>query len=164
MEDTDKKHIFAHISSVKEIGISTMEQTDVAAFLDNNGVKPTANRILVLKSLRASVGPVNLSSLEDKMETMDKSSIFRVLTLFLEHDIVHVFEDGRGVLNYELCTSVGKCNHNDAHVHFYCESCHQSFCMEELHIPDFKLPIGFTSHSASFVIKGECPQCRKKQL
>ena len=34
---------------------------------------------------------------------MDKSSIFRTLTLFIEYDVVHTFEDGRGIVNYELC-------------------------------------------------------------
>lgn len=105
---------------------------------------------------------MSIADLEDTLLTVDKSSIFRVLTLFLEHDIVHAFEDGRGVLNYELCTNEGACNLSDAHIHFYCESCRQSFCMENLPIPDFALPEGFTAHSVSFVIKGECPQCRRK--
>ncbi len=93
---------------------------------------------------------------------MDKSSIFRVLTLFLEHDVVHAFEDGRGVLNYELCSSAGHCHHNDGHIHFYCEACHRSFCLEDIRIPDFNLPEGFSPHSISFVIKGECPDCKSK--
>jgi Fur family ferric uptake transcriptional regulator len=34
--------------------------------------------------------------------------------------------------------------------------------MEDIHIPSFELPEGFYPHSISFVIKGECPDCRKK--
>ena len=94
--------------------------------------------------------------------SMDKSSIFRVLTLFHEHDVVHAFEDGRGILNYELCHSEGACNMNDSHVHFYCESCQRSFCLDNIHIHDIKLPEGFHAHSLSFVVKGECAECRKK--
>ena len=82
-----------------------MEPNDLAESLELKGVKPTANRILVLKALKEQACPVSLTDLEDILATMDKSSIFRVLTLFLEHDIVHSFEDGRGILNYELCTS-----------------------------------------------------------
>ena len=80
-----------------------MEQQDIIIKLEAKGIKPTANRILVLKTLASEHHPQSLSSLEHKMLTMDKSSIFRVLTLFLEHDVVHAFEDGRGILNYELC-------------------------------------------------------------
>ena len=131
-----------------------MEPTDITIHLAHKGVKPTANRILVLQALRASGKPMCLSDLEEALWTLDKSSIFRVLTLFLEHDIVHAFEDGRGILNYELCTNEGVCNLSDAHIHFYCQSCQQS-----LHLPE-----GFSPHSISFVIKGECPQCRKKHI
>ena len=82
-----------------------MEQNDITAYLERKGVKPTANRILVLKTLKESDRPMCLSDLENELITMDKSSIFRVLTLFQEQEIVHTFEDGRGILNYELCTS-----------------------------------------------------------
>lgn len=138
------------------------QQTDIISLLENKKVKPTANRILVLKGLLSSSRPMSLSDIEDALPTMDKSSIFRVLSLFLERDIVHAFEDGRGVVNYEMCESKGSCNHKDSHIHFYCESCHRSFCMEDLHIPSFRLPEGFRPSSISFVIKGLCPECGRK--
>ena len=139
-----------------------MDSQEIIKRLVDKGIKPTANRILVLKTLASETQPMSLSYLERRMVTMDKSSIFRALTLFLEHDVVHAFEDGRGILNYELCEEDGKCDHHDSHIHFYCESCQRSFCMEEIQIPSFELPIGFYPHSVSFVIKGECPECRKK--
>lgn len=79
-----------------------MEPTDITDHLERKGVKPTANRILVLKALKAADRPLSLTGLEKELWTMDKSSIFRVLTLFLEHDIVHAFEDGRGILTQSL--------------------------------------------------------------
>lgn len=139
-----------------------VESKDIIQKLESKGIKPTANRILVMKALAGTSTPLSLSNIEKRMVSMDKSSIFRVLTLFLEHDVVHAFEDGRGILNYELCEEDGKCDHHDGHIHFYCESCQRSFCMEDIHIPSFDLPAGFFPHSISFVIKGECPECRKK--
>lgn len=139
-----------------------MESKDIIQKLESKGIKPTANRILVMKALAGASTPLSLSNIEKLMVSMDKSSIFRVLTLFLEHDAVHAFEDGRGILNYELCEEDGKCDHHDGHIHFYCESCQRSFCMEDIHIPSFELPEGFFPHSISFVVKGECPECRKK--
>ncbi len=139
-----------------------MNSQDMISRLESKGIRPTANRILVMKTLMGEQNPQSLSNLERKMVSMDKSSIFRTLTLFLEHDVVHAFEDGRGVLCYELCEEKGACDHQDGHIHFYCESCQRSFCMEDIHIPSFELPEGFYPHSISFVIKGECPDCRKK--
>ena len=139
-----------------------MNSQDMISRLESKGIRPTANRILVMKTLMGEQNPQSLSNLERKMVSMDKSSIFRTLTLFLEHDVVHAFEDGRGVLCYELCEEKGACDHHDGHIHFYCKSCQRSFCMETIHIPSFELPEGFYPHSISFVIKGECPDCRKK--
>ena len=139
-----------------------MNSQDMISRLESKGIRPTANRILVMKTLMGEQNPQSLSNLERKMVSMDKSSIFRTLTLFLEHDVVHAFEDGRGVLCYELCEEKGACDHHDGHIHFYCESCQRSFCMEDIHIPSFELPEGFYPHSISFVIKGECPDCREK--
>lgn len=139
-----------------------MNSQDMISRLESKGIRPTANRILVMKTLMGEQNPQSLSNLERKMVSMDKSSIFRTLTLFLEHDVVHAFEDGRGVLCYELCEEKGACDHHDGHIHFYCESCQRSFCMEDIHIPSFELPEGFYPHSISFVIKGECPDCRRK--
>ena len=139
-----------------------MNSQDMISRLESKGIRPTANRILVMKTLMGEQNPQSLSNLERKMVSMDKSSIFRTLTLFLEHDVVHAFEDGRGVLCYELCEEKGACDHHDGHIHFYCESCQRSFCMEDIHITSFDLPEGFYPHSISFVIKGECPDCRKK--
>lgn len=147
---------------VKILKKETMNSQDIISRLESKGIRPTANRILVMKTLMGEQNPQSLSNLERKMVSMDKSSIFRTLTLFLEHDVVHAFEDGRGVLCYELCEEKGACDHHDGHIHFYCESCQRSFCMEDIHIPSFELPEGFYPHSISFVIKGECPDCRKK--
>lgn len=139
-----------------------MNSQDMISRLESKGIRPTANRILVMKTLMGEQNPQSLSNLERKMVSMDKSSIFRTLTLFLEHDVVHAFEDGRGVLCYELCEEKGACDHHDGHIHFYCESCQRSFCMEDIHIPSFEPARRLYPHSISFVIKGECPDCRKK--
>lgn len=136
---------------------------DVAYKLEQKGIKPTANRILVYQTLYCHKVPLSLSRMEALMPLMDKSSIFRVLGLFLEHDVVHSFEDGRGILNYELCTEDGTCDHHDNHIHFYCEKCQHSFCLPHSTIPSFDLPEGFVANNVSFVIKGICKDCQRKE-
>lgn len=140
-----------------------METKDIIVRLENKSVKPTVNRILVYNVLAQMGKPVSLRDMEEEMLELDKSSIFRVLTLFAEHDVVHAFEDGRGILHYELCHHhEGECHHTDGHLHFYCETCQQSFCLEDTPIPTIHLPEGYTPHSISFVVKGECPTCAAK--
>ena len=141
-----------------------MEQQVIISKLEAKGIKPTANRILVLKTLASEQHPQSLSSLEHKMLTMDKSSIFRVLTLFLEHDVVHAFEDGRGILNYELCEEEGKCDHHDGHIHFYCEACQRSFCMEDIHIPSFELPFPLLSRENARNVEKSTSTCHNNGI
>ena len=56
---------------------------EIETYFEQKGVRPTANRVLVLRALRAEEHPVTLTDLELTLSPMDKSSIFRVLTLFL---------------------------------------------------------------------------------
>lgn len=126
--------------------------------LENAAVKPTANRILVLKTLIASGQPMSLLEIETALQTLDRSSILRVLTLFQQHDVIHSMEDGRGVSKYEVCNSCGgRCN--DMHVHFFCERCSRTFCLPDNRIPHIEIPAGFTISSANFMLKGICPDC-----
>lgn len=134
------------------------------ALLEAHGVKTTANRILVVKALAESSRPMSLSELEDEMLSVDKSSIFRVLTLFREHHLVHVLEDGSDGVRYELCLSTdGHDRDDDQHVHFYCERCHRTFCLHELPIPSVTLPEGFRMLSINYMAKGICPKCSDKR-
>ena len=138
-----------------------MNNQEVIAHLEHKGVKATVNRILVYSELQEAIRPMSLKNLEDRMLNLDKSSIFRVLTLFAQHDVVHAFEDGRGVVHYELCYHDGDDHHSHGHLHFYCEQCQQTYCLEDVAIPTIEMPEGFVPHSVSFVVKGICPKCNK---
>ncbi len=138
-----------------------MESKEIINKLNLKGIRHTPNRILVYRALADSDRPMSLNDLENSLLTMDKSSIFRVLTLFREHGVLHDFEDGRGVLHYELCMCDGECDLADNHLHFYCEHCQKSFCLNDVHLPEVPVPEGYSVHSISFVVKGCCPQCQQ---
>ena len=141
-----------------------MDTNEAIERLNEKGIKPTANRILVCRELARRGCPMSLADMEEAMPEADRSSIFRVLTLFQEHDLVHTFTDGRGVLHYELCHSHGECHMEDRHLHFYCETCHRSYCLEDTPLPHLTLPAGFEAHSWSFVVKGQCPHCARRNF
>lgn len=132
--------------------------------LEAAGVKPTSNRILVLREIMHAGRPLSLMDLDMILDTLEKSSIFRVLTLLLEHDVIHAVEDGRGVVLYESCHGHHHQGtpHNDFHAHFYCEECNKVFCLENIPAPHVNLPEGFEAHSVNFMLKGICPSCSKK--
>ena len=67
-----------------------MDVNTIEEILQGHGVKPTANRIVVLRELAVAERPMSLTELEYKILSIDKSGIFRALTLFKEHHLVHV--------------------------------------------------------------------------
>ncbi len=137
-----------------------MNNDEIGNLLNSRGIKLTANRILVVRELMKASNPVNIADLEASLEfSMDKASIFRVLELFADKEVVHVIEDGSRSLKYELCHSGKKHSIADQHAHFYCERCKGTYCIETARVPMIDIPDGFTPHSINYMIKGICPKC-----
>ena len=136
-----------------------MDESTCVKMLEKHGIRPTSNRIVVLKALAAAMNPSSISDLENKIVTIDKSGIFRSLMLFREHRLVHVLEDGDGGVKYELCLSHDEDEDEDMHVHFYCEQCHRLFCLHDMPVPQVDLPEGYSMTTVNYVVKGTCPQC-----
>lgn len=130
--------------------------------LEKKNVKPTAIRLLVVDAILSAGHAVSLSDLEVMLDTVDKSSIFRTLELFVKHHIVHSIDDGSGSVKYEICEGEDECTLDDMHVHFYCTVCHKTFCFKTIHIPLVQLPEGFTLESVNYMAKGVCKDCREK--
>ncbi|MCM1320292.1 MAG: transcriptional repressor [Muribaculaceae bacterium] len=138
-----------------------MEHIKIEEILESRGVKPTPNRILVLRELLKASTPMSLADIEQALDySVDKASIFRVLELFADKDVVHTIEDGSRSIKYEICHSQGQHSITDQHAHFYCERCHRTYCLEHLKIPAIILPEGFSPHSVNYLIKGNCPNCK----
>ena len=136
-----------------------MDTSTCNALFSRHGIKATANRLLVIKALANEQYPLSIRELGLRMVTLDKSSIFRVLTLFREHHLVHAIEDGAGETKYELCLSHNPKHDEDTHVHFVCEHCHHIYCLHDTPIPAVSLPKGYVVHTANYLIKGLCPNC-----
>ena len=138
-----------------------MDNSKYIERLEKRGIKPTANRILVLEAMLAASRAVSLGELEGMLGTVDRSSIFRTLGHFLQNRLIHDIEDGSGSVKYEVCDSDSACSVADMHAHFFCEVCHRTFCLKKVQIPVTTLPEGFVMHSVNYTVKGVCEQCSK---
>jgi Fur family ferric uptake transcriptional regulator len=139
-----------------------MDENRYATMLEAHGIKPTANRLIVLRTLDGAGRPMSLTELEYKILTIDKSGIFRTLSVFREQHLVHVIEDGSDGVRYELCHSHNDEVDDDLHVHFYCERCQQTYCLDHIPVPGIDLPDGFIMSSVNYMVKGICPHCAYK--
>ncbi|MBO5829074.1 MAG: transcriptional repressor [Paludibacteraceae bacterium] len=129
--------------------------------LIEKNIQPTATRLLVLKAIENNGAPLSLNDLENLLDTVDKSTIFRALTLFAEKGIIHEIEDGSG------CRKYCRCTHNyslaqSSFVHFTCIKCHKTVCLNAIISPNIEIPKGYSILEQSFLIKGFCPDCQQK--
>ena len=136
-----------------------MNEKQIEGLLEQHGIKLTANRILIAKIMSTLDYPISMKELETMLLTMDKSSIFRTLSHFKSHHLVHQLEDGNDIVRYELCHSHSEEEDEDIHVHFYCEHCHRTFCLNEISVPQVNLPVGYRQTAVNYMIKGICPDC-----
>lgn len=123
------------------------------------GINPTAIRILVFKAMLEFAQAFSLSDLEMALDTVDKSTLFRTINLFHDKLLIHSINDGSGSMKYSVCSNHCMCELKDLHVHFYCNHCHKTYCLESISIPTVKLPEQFLLESVNFVMKGLCKEC-----
>lgn len=136
-----------------------MKSEQYSERLEQRGVRPTATRLLVFRALSEARHAMSLRELDDVLDTVDRSTIFRTLVLLGDAHLIHVIEDGTGVALYELCHGHDPRHHDDQHIHFYCRACQRTFCLRSLQVPEIELPEGFVPEGVNYLVKGLCAEC-----
>ena len=123
--------------------------------LINKGIRPTALRILIFRTLQEKENALSLADLEAELKTVDKSTIYRTLSVLLQHTLIHSIADGC------TCNAAEHSGFSDLHLHFTCEHCHRTYCFRGMPVPKVNVPEGFQIHSANYMLMGLCPECEK---
>ncbi|MCR5394017.1 MAG: transcriptional repressor [Bacteroidales bacterium] len=127
--------------------------SDSSSYLEQNGIRPTAVRLLVWRTLLQFDYVFALSDLEGLLPTVDRSTLFRTLTLFVEHELLHTVDDGSGQQKYCLLQT--------QHVHLTCLKCGRTICLDQP-IPEVEVPEGFEVRRVNYIIQGICAHCAHK--
>lgn len=128
--------------------------------LKDNDVKPTAVRINVLSVLMESATALSVKELENRLELVDKVTLYRTLKTFEDKKLIHTIQDGTNELKYASCEEGCECAPQDQHVHFHCQKCDETYCFTEAHIPSVNILKNFTPSSVSMVFQGICENCQ----
>ena len=130
--------------------------------LDNAGVRVTAVRLLIWKTIRNGFHDAfSLADLETVLPTVDRSTLFRNLSVLTEAHLLHEIDDGSGSQKYCVC-HIDDTRHCQGHIHLTCRICHRTFCMTNVKIPPVPLPEGFVQEETEYVVKGICKECSAK--
>lgn len=130
--------------------------------LERRGIKASPVRVLVLRVIKDKKFPMSVQEIESELDTVDRSSITRAMTLFHKAGLVHTIPDGSGSMKYEYCRQEDPGTHSDQHVHFHCERCGSTQCFTSIPVPAVQLPAGYSATSTTYVVSGLCEECSKR--
>nr|WP_276559845.1 transcriptional repressor [Roseivirga pacifica] len=104
---------------------------------------------------------ISHSDIEAEMDSQyDRVTIYRTLKSFLEKGLIHKVLDDTGTMHYALCDDAcSEVEHQHDHIHFKCNNCGETTCLENVHIPKVSLPSGFSYEESNYLITGTCDKC-----
>lgn len=127
--------------------------------MKQRNIRPTAMRLLVLEKLVEQQTATSLKAMEASFEQADRITLYRTLKTFEDKGLVHQVLDATGVTKYALCQDGCLCAPEDLHVHFYCNTCKETYCLPKAKVPDVELPSRFRLQEVNMVVKGICDSC-----
>jgi len=122
----------------------------------------TVSRKKILNLFLAAEGALSHGQIEKQLgEEFDRVTIYRTLQTFLDKGIIHDIPTADNMVHYAIChDNCAAGVHHDHHIHFICEQCGHTVCLEDVHVPTIRLPKGFTGNRMEMVVNGICKNCR----
>jgi len=128
--------------------------------LKTHDLRHTACRENILLAFYQQPTALSHGGLEQLLpDGYDRVTIYRTLKVFVEKGILHKVLDEDG-LRYALCKAAcTNRHHRHDHVHFKCVACGQTTCLDDVHIPQIALPLGYDGQQVNLLVQGLCRAC-----
>ncbi len=129
--------------------------------LKQNGLSNTESRKAILQLFLENDGALEHALIEKKTkEQFDRVTIYRTLQTFQKSGIIHTIPSTDNIVRYALCQDECKeGHHHDNHVHFVCDNCGVTYCLQNIVVPQVKLPTGFMVNGIDMLANGICKNC-----
>lgn len=139
-----------------------METICIDKILKQNQLSVTESRKKILELFKGNNGALAHNDIEKKTgEKFDRVTIYRTLQTFVEKGIIHTIPTADNSVLYALCkadcSSAG--HHHDNHIHFICDSCNVTYCLDSVVTPHVNLPQGFRPKVMDVLVTGVCKNC-----
>ena len=139
-----------------------MMENDILSILKKNQLSVTDGRKKILELFLQSDGALAHADIEKNTDAaFDRVTVYRTLQTFVDKGIVHHIPTTDNSILYALCKDQCEAgHHHDNHVHFICDNCNKTICLEDVTVPSVKLPKGFKPRHAEMVVNGVCDDCK----
>jgi Fur family ferric uptake transcriptional regulator len=136
-------------------------QKKIDDLLKKNELSVTAGRKQILELFLQQEGALSHSDIEKRAGgKFDRVTVYRTLQAFLEKGLIHSIPTADNSIRYALCKDdCSGGHHRDDHVHFICNTCGNTMCLEDILIPPIKLPGGFVIEQVEMLVSGVCKSC-----
>lgn len=130
--------------------------------LKKNQLSVTAGREKILELFINSNGALAHADIEKNIQAgFDRVTVYRTLQTFVEKGIIHHIPTTDNSIKYALCKDNCEAgHHHDNHVHFICDKCKKTVCLDDVTVPTVQLPPGFEPKRAEMVVTGICKDCK----
>lgn len=132
--------------------------------LKQHDLRLTDCRVAVLDFMMEHPRAISQPELELQLsDRFDRVTLYRTLSTFNEKGLIHEVPDNSGIMKFALCgdaCTTQDHHHHHEHVHFRCNRCQSTVCINEVDVPRLALPEGFVPVKFSFVIEGICRDCQ----
>jgi Fur family ferric uptake transcriptional regulator len=134
----------------------------IQTLLKSNQLSVTESRSKILELFLQQNGALAHADIEKKSGAgFDRVTVYRTLQTFVEKGIIHTIPTADNSILYALCKDAcSEGHHHDHHVHFVCQQCSNTLCLEDITVPDVKLPAGYRAEQVEVLVKGVCKACR----
>ncbi len=129
--------------------------------LKQNRLSITDSRLNILELFLKKDGALSHADIEKNTgESFDRVTVYRTLQTFVEKGIIHLIPTTDNSIKYALCKNdCAPGHHHDNHVHFKCDECNKTICLDGVDVPVVKLPKGFKPEHSEMVVTGVCGDC-----
>ena len=130
--------------------------------LKQNRLSITDSRLNILELFLKQYSALSHADIEKNTgESFDRVTVYRTLQTFVEKGIIHLIPTTDNSIKYALCKNdCAPGHHHDNHVHFICDECNKTICLDGVDVPVVKLPKGFKPKHTEMVVTGVCEDCR----
>ncbi len=137
-------------------------ENEILSILKKNQLSVTDGRRKILNLFLTSPGALAHADIEKETDAaFDRVTVYRTLQTFVDKGIIHHIPTTDNSILYALCKDNCEAgHHHDNHVHFICEQCNKTICLDDVIVPTVKLPKGFSPNHAEMVVTGICDDCK----
>jgi Fur family ferric uptake transcriptional regulator/Fur family zinc uptake transcriptional regulator len=136
-----------------------LDEDAVLSILKFVRIRVTKHRKVILKFLLDSGRPVSHAEINRELPELDRVTLYRTLSAFVEAKIAHQAQGPDG--SWRFCAhSVNEKGCPGNHPHFLCTSCGTMICLTGHALERLDVPEGYEVSGKQFVIYGLCAKCK----